>query len=318
MKRKTFPIILLALLFCGSRQINAAANFLSGRILLQVESKGEAWYVNPKNEQRYYLGRPSAALDFLRSQAIGISLADLSKIPVGVIAEGTDSDHDGLPDSLEKALGTDPLASDTDQDNYSDQAEITSGYNPLGGGKKTNQAFSAQQTGKIFLSTEQNGEAWYVYPLDQKRYYLGNPADTFSIMKKLSLGISNRDLDKIAIGSTAPADNRPPVSQTSTADTVYRATMTAIKAKDDDQAAQYYRPEYQKTAKYELSNYDDTARERLIELMSIASPSANTADKKTYTASVYYNGATIPIEFVLNKDSSGQWFLENMGQAQNE
>lgn len=46
------------------------------------------------------------------------------------------------------------------------------------------QAFS----GKIFLQTQENGEAWYIYPWDGKRYYLGRPAEAFEIMRRLSLG----------------------------------------------------------------------------------------------------------------------------------
>jgi len=42
--------------------------------------------------------------------------------------------------------------------------------------------------GKIYLQTEENGEAWYVYPWDGKRYYLGRPYEAFEIMRKLSLG----------------------------------------------------------------------------------------------------------------------------------
>ncbi|MCX6741216.1 MAG: hypothetical protein NTY61_02345 [Candidatus Parcubacteria bacterium] len=39
---------------------------LSGRILLQTESHGEAWYVNPVNQERYYLGRASDAFDLMK------------------------------------------------------------------------------------------------------------------------------------------------------------------------------------------------------------------------------------------------------------
>ncbi|MCF7860498.1 transglutaminase-like domain-containing protein [Patescibacteria group bacterium] len=50
-----------------------AATDLSGRILLQVETNGEAWYVNPLNQQRYYLGRPDDAFAIMRSLGLGIS-----------------------------------------------------------------------------------------------------------------------------------------------------------------------------------------------------------------------------------------------------
>lgn len=51
----------------------------------------------------------------------------------------------------------------------------------------------AQATkGKILLQVQENGEAWYVYPVDLKRYYLGRPIDAFNVMKTLGLGISEQ------------------------------------------------------------------------------------------------------------------------------
>jgi hypothetical protein len=41
-----------------------------------------------------------------------------------------DSDQDGLADSEEKTLGTDPFKKDTDGDGYSDGTEVKSGYDP--------------------------------------------------------------------------------------------------------------------------------------------------------------------------------------------
>jgi len=46
-----------------------------------------------------------------------------------------DSDSDGLPDDIEKRIGTDPYLADTDGDGYSDAEEIRNGYNPAGEGK---------------------------------------------------------------------------------------------------------------------------------------------------------------------------------------
>lgn len=54
------------------------AERLSGRILLQVESRGEAWYVNPDNAKRYYLGRPSDALELMQQLSLGISEAEFA------------------------------------------------------------------------------------------------------------------------------------------------------------------------------------------------------------------------------------------------
>ncbi|OHA40801.1 MAG: hypothetical protein A3G59_02470 [Candidatus Taylorbacteria bacterium RIFCSPLOWO2_12_FULL_47_20] len=50
-------------------------------------------------------------------------------------ASKSDKDADGLPDAVEKLVGTSPNKKDTDSDGASDNEEITSGYNPLGAGK---------------------------------------------------------------------------------------------------------------------------------------------------------------------------------------
>jgi hypothetical protein len=54
-----------------------------GRIFLQVEGQGEAWYINPVNHQRYYLSRPSDAFAIMRNLGLGITNADLAKIAIG-------------------------------------------------------------------------------------------------------------------------------------------------------------------------------------------------------------------------------------------
>lgn len=64
--------------------VSAATNLatrLSGRILLQVESRGEAWYVDPLTRRRFSLGRPEDALTVMRSLGLGIRSADLRQIP---------------------------------------------------------------------------------------------------------------------------------------------------------------------------------------------------------------------------------------------
>jgi hypothetical protein len=48
-------------------------------------------------------------------------------------------------------------------------------------------------SGKILLAVEGHGEAWYINPPDQKRYYLGRPYDAFQVMRGLAIGISNAD-----------------------------------------------------------------------------------------------------------------------------
>ena len=125
---------------------------VSGTILLQVESVGEAWYVYPDNHKKHYLGRPADAFSIMRGLGLGITNTDLNKIP------------------------------------KSDE-NFTGDYN-----------MRKRLSGKILLQVEEHGEAWYIYPKDLKRYYMGRPSDAFELMRGLGLGITNSDLRKIDVG----------------------------------------------------------------------------------------------------------------------
>jgi len=54
--------------------------------------------------------------------------------------------------------------------------------------------------GRIILKVEDNGEAYYVNPKNKIAYYLGRPDDAFAIMREQGIGITNADLEKIALG----------------------------------------------------------------------------------------------------------------------
>jgi len=63
----------------------ALAEQLSGRILLQVEEHGEAWYVNPSDLKRYYMADGAEAYRIMRELSLGTMLSWISEIPVGVV-----------------------------------------------------------------------------------------------------------------------------------------------------------------------------------------------------------------------------------------
>lgn len=86
-KRKTNLILFITIIlifgfgFVFSSKADASlSDKLQGKILLQVQQHGEAWYVNPLDKQRYYLGRPQDAFGIMRELGLGISEVDYEKI----------------------------------------------------------------------------------------------------------------------------------------------------------------------------------------------------------------------------------------------
>jgi len=179
-------------------------NRVKGRILLQVEENGEAWYVDPESENKLYMKDGEAAYDIMRALGLGITNANLEKIPIGIqekLFNLKDTDGDTVPDNTEVAIGTDPSKSDSDGDGYDDKTEILSGYRPNNSGEYSYDTKLANRLkGRILLQVESHGEAWYVNPADSKRYYLGDPGTAYNVMRFLSLGIKNNDLRKIQVG----------------------------------------------------------------------------------------------------------------------
>lgn len=175
------------------------ANRLSGKILLQVEDHGEAWYVDPVSQKRHFLGRPADAFALMSSLGIGITNDDLTKIPVAEANfTGADSDKDGLSDAIEESFGTDKNKSDTDGDGYGDKQEILNNYNPNGKGVAQIDYKKVESLkGRIVIQIERNGEAWYINPDNSKRCFMGRSSDAFFLMRNSGIGITNKNLAKI-------------------------------------------------------------------------------------------------------------------------
>ncbi|MFA6514461.1 MAG: C39 family peptidase [Patescibacteria group bacterium] len=140
--KKIILLFVLTIIFflSGTTKAENDINKTTGYILLQVEKNGEAWYVYPQNQKRYYLGRPDDAFKIMKQLALGAKHDYIFKTDI-------------FPDRL---------------------------------------------SGVILLDVEKNGEAYYIYPSNKKKYYLGRPDDAFKIMRELGLGINNSDLNNIS------------------------------------------------------------------------------------------------------------------------
>ena len=55
----------------------------AGRLFLQVEEHGEAWYVDTEGIRHYMGATPAEMLAFVQRMAVGISNEDISKLPIG-------------------------------------------------------------------------------------------------------------------------------------------------------------------------------------------------------------------------------------------
>lgn len=139
-------IVIISSIFAFSYSSKADSELsdkLAGKILLQIENNGEAWYLDPDSKSRLFLGRPDDAYRIMKELGLGIKAKELATY---------------LDSSFPKRLA-----------------------------------------GKILLSVEEHGEAYYINPDNLKGYYLGIPQDAFNIMRELSLGINNEDIEKIEV-----------------------------------------------------------------------------------------------------------------------
>lgn len=260
-------LLLLSFIFIAPPYLSAQENLaarLSGKILLEVQSRGEAWYINPSDLKKYYLGRPSDAFSIMKFLGQGITNNNLNKI-------GADKN------------------------------------------------FTMQNLGKIFLQTENHGEAWYVNPAGGKKYFLGRPADAFNIMRKFGLGITNDNLNKIITGSVAlnpindNSDKDKPTPPTAETDIIYSAA-TAIRAKNKNLTASYFIPEMKKSIDYNLDNMSNESILALGNILSGSKLTSSTDTEKIYTNDVYFSlgGYDVPLSFHVKKQPDGSWLIANL------
>ena len=185
MKKIITPFLIFFSLFMvasSALAANSITNRLKGKLLLQTQNKGRIWYVDPVGLQKHEVTFANA-LSLFQKLALGITNADLLKIP---------ADLDSISSSL-----------DSDGDGYTDRAELQSGYSPYIAGSnqgrfKTDNNLAAKLKGRLLLQVQDKGRIWYI---DQngKRWEVtwGN---LMSLFRKLALGITDKDLDQVGGG----------------------------------------------------------------------------------------------------------------------
>lgn len=82
MKKITKAILVFILMLSPVTMLRAEtmANRLKGRIIIQTESKGEAYYVHPTSTDAYYMANGDEAYKVMRNLGIGITNKDLDRI----------------------------------------------------------------------------------------------------------------------------------------------------------------------------------------------------------------------------------------------
>ncbi len=186
MKKNTVIILGLALLLSTSSSALAANEMterLKGRLLLQVEDRGRIWYVDPVGEQKHEVTFVNA-LHLFETLSLGISNADLYKIPMHIDSASNEVDTDG--------------------DGFSDKSEVAAGYNPEIASDPNNRGndrinhdtnLADRLKGKLLLQVEDRGRIWYV-DIDGKRHEV-TWKNLMDLFRRLSLGITNSDLGEI-------------------------------------------------------------------------------------------------------------------------
>ena len=180
-----FSIVLMFSFALTASAANSITNRLKGRLLLQVQRGGAIWYVNPTDSQKYSVTFANA-LNLFQSFALGITNADLLKIPADI-------------NSIDPYL-------DTDNDGYPDKTELQNGYSPYipGSNKgrfKTDNNLATRLKGRLLLQVEQGGAIWYV-DVNGLRHNVrwNNLMDLFT---RLALGITDKDLETLGTNKTS-------------------------------------------------------------------------------------------------------------------
>ncbi len=273
------------LLLSSSVQADSLPNRIGGRILLQVEESGEAWYINPNDNRRYFLGRPQNAFDIMTHLGIGISNYDLNKIPKGTL--------------------------DKNQKNT---------YNYGFAQKHLGKIFlQVEKKGEAWYVNPDDGKRYFLSrPCDafniMRELGLGATNETINripighLSKKTQNGNGQNDYNQ---NGEKPQD--PPRGGRD-AEEVMERVARAIRSGDKEEAIKYFTLEMEQAVEYTLNFLDKEGREILANTLrgSELSRAKSSDTKKVYLIDISYGGYETTLEFRVKKQDGGRWLLTNL------
>lgn len=283
---------MLATLFLMNAALAGTA-FVGG--IISIDNSDDLWYADPTNGQTVDLGSSTTVLANAKKLAVGISNADLAKIPLSALQfSTTDTDKDGLSDALEDSIGTDKTKEDSDSDGYNDMTEVINRYNPLGAGRLAlNNNFASRLSGRFFLQVQRRGELWFI--ADGKRVLITNDADPYWFKNNFAQKITEKEWQ------TKNATIMSPEKILSSAAEAIRQNSSA--------ASMYFTPEMKNAIEFSLADLSANSRLAWGNLLSGAKLEEHSEIEDIYSTEVYFQGKKNKYKIHITKQDEGNWLI---------
>ncbi len=141
---------------------------------------------------------------FVRNNACMEGTDILTTLPVGTkinVTGETDGWYRVRTNEIDEGWIGQWLISVTDKNNFTQLTQTKSQTSSQIQAHERNRERILEKTrGRILLQVEKHGEAWYVDPVSEKRFYMENGPIAYEMMRKFGLGITDEDLLKLQNG----------------------------------------------------------------------------------------------------------------------
>jgi len=299
-------------------KVFAIENNINGFVKTTANYRDEFWYIDQVNRVKYHLSDEKTYLTFVKKTAKGIRQKDLDKFALGWknIIPLKDADGDGLANNFEQAIGTNPADKDTDKDKYSDKEEVLKGYDPVGNGRaKFTFSFSNKNKGRLFINVDNKGSIWYINPADAKKYFFGNPAEAWTMIKILSSKVKYEQINSYRSISlqktTKSAASSNATDDTSSAKEAINAGASAISLGDIARAQTFFAPEMSKSVEHTVKTLDQESRNAFSLILKNAKFKKDAPDQITFTSQASFRGKDKEIQIVVKK-IDGKWLIASI------